>query len=284
MPTKKLSVVNHDRDSAGMTYVYPVVSRRAGGVSVGVNLNPNNACNWRCVYCQVPELSFGKGPVIDLELLESELRRMLEDIVQGAFMQRAVPEGARRLNDVALSGNGEPTSSPQFAETVELIGRVLEDFELLRKIRIVLITNGSMMGKPTVQAAVRRLAELGGEVWFKLDSATAEGARRINTHAVPPDEHLAKLAAAAELCPTWVQTCVFAWNGEPPNDTETDAYVDAVAGLPERGVPLEGVLLYTLARPSLQPEAPELSPVPEAWMEAFAERLRARGVKVRVSA
>ncbi|MCB9580398.1 MAG: radical SAM protein [Polyangiaceae bacterium] len=267
-----------------MTYVYPVVSRRAGGVSVGVNLNPNDACNWRCVYCQVPNLSFGKGPPIDLAKLEEELRHMLEDIVHGDFMERSVPEGSRRLNDVALSGNGEPTTSPQFAEAVELIGRVLADLDLLGKIRVVLITNGSMSGKPRVQAALRRLAELSGEIWFKVDSVTSEGTRRINSNAVPPAEHLAKLRAAAELCPTWVQTCVFAWQGEPPSDAEMAAYVDAIAGLCEGGVPLQGVLLYTLARPSLQPEAPDLSAVSEAWMDALAARLRARGVQVRVSA
>ena len=44
-----LDSTDHSRDSAGMTYVYPVVSRRAGGVSIGMNLNPNNACNWRCI-------------------------------------------------------------------------------------------------------------------------------------------------------------------------------------------------------------------------------------------
>ena len=46
-PLQTLSVSDHDRNSAGLTYVYPVISRRAGGVSVGVNLNVNNACNWR---------------------------------------------------------------------------------------------------------------------------------------------------------------------------------------------------------------------------------------------
>ena len=164
------------------------------------------------------------------------------------------------------------------------IGRVLADLDLLGKIRVVLITNGSMSGKPRVQAALRRLAELSGEIWFKVDSVTSEGTRRINSNAVPPAEHLAKLRAAAELCPTWVQTCVFAWQGEPPSDAEMAAYVDAIAGLCEGGVPLQGVLLYTLARPSLQPEAPDLSAVSEAWMDALAARLRARGVQVRVSA
>ncbi|MCZ7653281.1 MAG: hypothetical protein M5R42_01880 [Rhodocyclaceae bacterium] len=69
---KQLDVTDHSRDSAGLTYVYPVVSRRAGGVSIGINLNPNNACNWRCIYCQVPDLKRGAAPLIDLDRLEGE--------------------------------------------------------------------------------------------------------------------------------------------------------------------------------------------------------------------
>jgi wyosine [tRNA(Phe)-imidazoG37] synthetase (radical SAM superfamily) len=53
-----LTVDDHNRDISGMKYIYPVVSRRAGGVSIGINLNVNNACNWRCVYCQVPNLMY----------------------------------------------------------------------------------------------------------------------------------------------------------------------------------------------------------------------------------
>ncbi|MGL4996684.1 MAG: radical SAM protein, partial [Deefgea sp.] len=101
-----LRVDDHSRDVAGLTYVYPVVSRRAGGVSLGINLNPNNACNWRCVYCQVPDLQRGPAPDTLVEQLEQELDLMLNDIVHGDFMLRAVPEGARRLNDIAFSGNG----------------------------------------------------------------------------------------------------------------------------------------------------------------------------------
>jgi wyosine [tRNA(Phe)-imidazoG37] synthetase (radical SAM superfamily) len=141
-----LTTRNHDRAAAGMTYVYPVVSRRAGGVSLGVNLNPNNACNWRCIYCQVPDLKRGGPPPIDLMQVEEELRRMLDAIVHGDFLASQVPEGARRLNDVALSGNGEPTSAPEFPAVVDLIGRVLADFGLLGGIKLVLISNGSLAG------------------------------------------------------------------------------------------------------------------------------------------
>ena len=177
--TAPLTPTNHDRDSADMAYVYPVVSRRAGGVSVGINLNPNNACNWACVYCQVPDLQRGTAPAIDLALLESELRTMLTDILQGDFMQTRVPEGARRLNDIALSGNGEPTSAREFADVVECIGRVMTAFGLTGAaahppVKLVLITNGSLADRPRVQAALARMAAFNGEVWFKLDSATLE--------------------------------------------------------------------------------------------------------------
>jgi hypothetical protein len=106
---------------------------------------PNNACNWACVYCQVPDLQRGTAPEIDLAQLEAELRAMLADILHGDFMQTRVPEGARRLNDIALSGNGEPTSARAFPQVIELIGRVMADFDLVnRKIKLVLITNGSL--------------------------------------------------------------------------------------------------------------------------------------------
>src|SRR2546423_14280261 len=83
-----LTTTEHDRGAAGLTYVYPVVSRRARGVSVGVNLNPNKACNWRCIYCQVPGLARGKGPPIDIPRLRSELRGLLTEIVRGDFLAR----------------------------------------------------------------------------------------------------------------------------------------------------------------------------------------------------
>ena len=83
----RLSTKIHDRDVAGLTYVYPVVSRRAGGVSIGVNLNTNDACNWRCAYCQVPGLVRGAAPEIDLGRVDSELREFLGAIVDGNYME-----------------------------------------------------------------------------------------------------------------------------------------------------------------------------------------------------
>jgi len=275
--------VNHDRDSAGMTYVYPVVSRRAGGVSVGVNLNPNNACNWACVYCQVPDLVRGTAPEIDLAQLEAELRAMLADILHGDFMQTRVPEGARRLNDIALSGNGEPTSAKAFPQVIELIGKVMADFDLNGRIKLVLITNGSLADRPRVQDGLQKMAVLNGEVWFKFDSATASGMRSINQTRVSPDKQFERLAVAARLCPTWLQTCVFAFDGDPPSQAEQAAYLAAVARIKKAAIPVQGVLLYGLARPSMQPQAGRLSALSAAWLEAFADKIRAAGLPVKVS-
>ena len=282
----RLTPRDHDRSNAGLEYVYPVVSRRAAGVSIGINLNPNNACNWRCVYCQVPGLTFGNPPQIDLGQLERELSGLLEDVVHGDFMEQRVPAEARRLNDLAFSGNGEPTSSPQFAEAVALAGKVLEQFDLAGKLRLVLITNGTLVQRPAVQEGLRRMVPLAGEVWYKLDSATVEGQLRMNSSRAGPaglERARSNLVLAASLCPTWVQTMVLDWRGSSLEGTERRAYLDLLASLVRECVPLRGVLLYGLARPSCQPEAPELAAVAPQHLLDLARAIEDLGLPVRVT-
>jgi wyosine [tRNA(Phe)-imidazoG37] synthetase (radical SAM superfamily) len=264
----------------GMTYVYPVLSRRAGGVSIGINLNPNNACNWRCIYCQVPGLTRGTAPAIDLQQLERELRQLLSDILNGDFMQQHVAPSARRLEDIAFSGNGEPTSSSEFAEAVALVETVMRDSGLLGQIKLRLITNGSLLDRPGVLDGIAHLARCNGEVWFKVDAATAEGIARINDVHLKPEGVLQRLRSCAQHCPTWVQTCVFALDGLPPAEAEIRAYLDL---LRQACGDIAGVHLYGLARPSMQAEAPRLARLPADWLEQLASRIRLLGIEVRVS-
>jgi wyosine [tRNA(Phe)-imidazoG37] synthetase (radical SAM superfamily) len=278
-----LNIYDHDRDSAGMTYVYPVISRRAGGVSVGINLNTNNACNWRCIYCQVPDLKRGGAPEVDLEKLAGELRSFLRELLQGDFMQQRVPVEARRLNDIALSGNGEPTSAKEFVQVVDLIGEIMAEFGLIGKIKLVLITNGSLIQRAKVKEGLRKMARLGGEVWFKLDSATANGMRRINSSRQTVEKMHDNLRTAALLCPTWLQTCVFEFDGQPPADVEREAYLSFIGRLQAEEVPLRGVLLYGLARPSMQPEAARLSALPQEWMLNLAAEIEEQGITVKLN-
>ena len=276
-----LTTDDHSRDSAGLLYVYPVVSRRAGGVSIGINLNTNNACNWACLYCQVDNLTRGGPPPVDLDRLERELAGFLEDVLHGDFMQRQVPPEARQLMDIAFSGNGEPTSAPEFAEAVRRVGLVMERFDLRGKLVVRLITNGSLLHRPEVQAGIRQLGELGGEVWFKVDRAEAAEAAEVNAVPVQPEKVLRNLGLCAGLAPTWVQTCWFALDGRAPADSARQAYCDLLAPLADR---LKGVHLYGLARPSLQAAAPRLSRLPAEELAAFAREIEEKtGIRVMVS-
>ena len=275
-----LKTQDHSRDSAGMRYVYPVISRRAGGVSVGINLNPNNACNWRCIYCQVPDLKRGGPPPVDLALLEGELNDFLHLAQSGDFMATRVAAGARQLVDVAFSGNGEPTSAAEFADAVAIAGRVLTAHDLAGKVVIRLITNGSLLDRKAVQTGIARIGRAAGEVWFKVDTGTSAGLARINGTRARPEGVARRLACCAALAPTWVQTCLFTLDGELPAEQEMEAYLALLAPLAPA---LAGVHLYRLARPSLQKEAPRLGRMEPARMEDMAQRIRRLGLTVRVS-
>lgn len=274
-----LTTRNHDRESAGLRHVYPVVSRRAGGVSIGINLNPNNACNWACIYCQVPNLSRGGPPPLDLALLESELNRMLDEVLQGDFMQTRVAPEARHLMDIAFSGNGEPTSAPEFAEAVALLVRIVRA-RALTELKLRLITNGSLVQRRQVQNGLRLLAEAGGEVWFKVDAVTPARILLVNGVHQRPGAALARLKLCAALVPTWVQTCMMSVDGQPPGEADLEAYLDFLAAVRED---ICGVQLYGLARAPMQPGAERLAQLPSAWMEDLRVRIAALGLQVQLS-
>ncbi len=259
----RLTIADHDRGSAGLTYVYPVVSRRAGGVSVGINLNVNNACNWRCIYCQVPDLIRGAPPPVDLGKLEKELSGFLQDVLHGDFLAARVPVEARRLNDIALSGNGEPTSAREFERVIDLIGEVRRQTRVPAAVKTVLITNGSLMQRAGVQAGVQ---EAGG---------TQRGGL-VQRWIVPPDRACARSTISARTssgcAQTWKLRCVCARPGSrpacsrstacPPEEAEQRAYLDFLRERVADRLPLQGVLLYGLARQSFQPEAKPLERTP----------------------
>jgi len=279
----QLTIQNHDRDAMGMSYVYPVISRRAGGVSVGINLNPNNACNWHCAYCQVPNLVRGSAPEIDLNLLRGELHQLLHDIMHSDFMAQYVPEDCRMLCDVAISGNGEPTSCRSFDAVVDVVLEVMTVFHLAGNIPLRLISNGSYVHKTHVQRGLHRMAENHGEVWVKVDSVTNAGIERIN--GVHADAALLyqQVKTVALACPTWIQTCMLAWDGQVPSDVEVDAYLAFLKRLKDEHLPVRGVLLYGLARPSMQLEAVHVSALDVSWMEAFKAHVEAIGFSIKLS-
>lgn len=281
--TQKLTINDHSRDSAGLKYVYPAMSRRSGGLSIGVNFNSNSACNWRCVYCQVPNLMRGTAPEMDFELLEQELRLFLSDVLEGDFYERfAIDDNLRIIKDIAISGNGEPTSLVGFEKAIALIGDIATELGILPKANFVLITNGSLMHQTKVQQGLKKLNEYHGQVWFKLDSATEEGRKRMNNTDQSAKKALAGIIAAAQLCQTKLQTCVLNYQGMGLIESEKTAYLEMLKQIKNQ-TNITEVLLYTIARPSFQPEAVEIAKLDVQTMNEFANEIRQIGYCVSVN-
>ena len=275
-----LNIHDHSRELSGLKYIYSVISRRAGGLSIGVNLNVNNACNWQCIYCEIPNLTRGTPPPIQLDLVEQELRFFLHEIIHGDYMEKNVSVEDRHLKDIAFSGNGEPTSAEEFPEVILIVKKILEEFNLLNKIKIRLITNGSLMHKASVIKAVEMLKEMNGEVWFKVDSATEGSIKTINQVNLKPHQILERLRNSINVCPTFVQTCIFTIDGKGPSEKDIDAYLQLVG---EVKTNIQGVHLYGLARPSLQPQAKSLGRISQEALEDIAIKLRNLNVATTVS-
>ncbi len=270
-----LSTKDHSRDKAGLTYIYPVLSRRSGGLSIGINLNINNACNWRCIYCQVPNLIRGSAPAVDFNKLGNELRSFLADVVHGQFYEREeIPDEFRVIKDIAISGNGEPTTANDFEQVVNLIQLVLTEYGLLHSIKCVLITNGSMINKTHVKKGIKKLSKMKGEVWFKVDSATPRGIATINQARGSNLTTLKRLKLTADLCPTLIQTCVFSYKNKLPSEYELSAYRNLLDAVVSREIPIKGVLLYGVERVYLQPEAKLIEKLPESWLLDYASSLK----------
>jgi wyosine [tRNA(Phe)-imidazoG37] synthetase (radical SAM superfamily) len=281
---KALTTNNHDRDIAGLKYIYPVMSRRAGGLSIGINFNPNNACNWRCIYCQVPDLQRGSAPEMDFVVLEDELRFFL-DFVQTSnfFEQFNIATGQRVIKDIAISGNGEPTSLKHFYRAIKLIGEVATEAGVFPTSHFVLITNGSLIHQADVQAGLKQLAHYGGEIWFKLDSATEQGRKLINNNAQAQRQLLQNLEIAAKLCPTKMQTCMLHYQNLAWSDNEKQAYLQLLKELLARRINIRKIMLYSIVRQSFQPEADSLEKVGMDEMQAFAADIMALGYDVSVN-
>jgi wyosine [tRNA(Phe)-imidazoG37] synthetase (radical SAM superfamily) len=274
----KLTIKDHSRVFYDFTYVYPVVSRRSEGVSLGINLNINNACNWRCVYCQVDGLVRGKPEAINLERLSYELDYMINYIVNGEFLAKYAPLKFRRFNDICLSGNGESTLAHEFLAVIKIIADLRKKYQLTDNVKTILITNGSEVERPDITNALSALSHLNGEVWFKVDSASKSGINQVNQVVLSVDGVKKRLLLASTLCKTYIQTCMFRRGGVDPDIHEVDEYINFVTSVRNS---IAGVLLYSTARNPALPEGHDISSVSEEFLADIADRLAKSGVLVK---
>lgn len=265
----------HPREHGQNRYVYPVLSRRARGLSVGVNLNPDRSCNFHCIYCQVPRPN---GPVqraepIDIARLEEELHAMLHEAASGEIFRRSpfdrTPSRLQRLNDIALSGDGEPTACPQFEQVVALCADLRKRYRLA-DLKIVLITNASLFHRAGVERALAVLHENNGEIWAKLDAGTEAYYRLVARSAVPFRRILGNLQHAARRYPLVIQSLLMRIRGEPPAEDEIAAYCDRLNEIAAVGT-IRLVQLYTIAR---MPAESWVEPLSDGQLEQLAQQVR----------
>ena len=242
---------DHSRDWRGNAYIYPVISRRSGGLSIGINLNPDTACNFDCLYCQVDRTGTPRVREVDVARLGDELSRMIADAQSGALFDDPafadVPLERRRIRDFAFSGDGEPTTCKHFRECVELVARFKHE-AALDDAKIVLITDACYLTKPDIVAGLAILDQNNGELWAKLDAGTEEYYQRVNRPNYPLRHVMENIIAAAQVRPVVIQSLFMRLDGVGPDEAERSAFCDRLNEVTRDRGRIAYVQVYTVAR------------------------------------
>ena len=279
---------DHTRQFAENRYVYPVLSRRAGGISIGVNLSPDKLCNFHCVYCQVDrelraagaeravplkDAGYGMGEPVDVDLLAAELDDMVDAVVSGRLFEGTrfgqTPASLQRLNDIAISGNGEPTLCPRFAEVVQLCAEARRR-RRLDDVKLVLITNSTLLDRESVRRGLAVLDGANGEIWAKLDAGTEAYYRRVARSMVPFSKILDNVLITAQTRPIVIQTLLMRLEEKPPSGEEITAYCQRLTDILAAGGQIRLVQLHTVAR---RPAEAYVAPLDDRELDAIGEKV-----------
>ncbi len=253
-PPLRESAFNRPKDTLGNRFVYAVISSRAGGLSLGVNMNPDRQCNFDCAYCEVDRKTPSSERKLLVEVMATELRRSIREVQQGQLRQRlnyqSLPDELLKLRHVALSGDGEPTLAANFTEAVQAVARVraLGGF-----FKIVLITNGTGLDQPQVLRGLE-LFTPSDEIWIKLDGGTQQFIDRVNLPKVPLEKILANIRLVGQQRPVVIQSLFAAIGGDEPPFDEIRQYAQRLKELKEAGTQISLVQIYSAARPGAHSE------------------------------
>ena len=280
--TPSLSVARHPRIYRENLYVYPVLSRRARGISIGVNLNPDKVCNFDCIYCQVDRTTPPAVRRVDELRLKEELLAMLLSARSGALYERPefrnVPYAVRVVRDITFAGDGEPPSYANFKGVVEDV-LAIKRAAGFPDLKVILLTNATLIDRPKVKEAMRLLDQDHGEFWLKLDAGTEEYYRLIDRTTIPLSKVLANIREAARLRPVVLQSLFMKVRGEGPPPAEVAAFCDRVLEIRSGGGAISLIQVYTVARP---PAESYVEPLPDDELDRIAAEVRRRVPSVPV--
>jgi wyosine [tRNA(Phe)-imidazoG37] synthetase (radical SAM superfamily) len=266
----------HSRRFEENRFVYPVLSRRSQGISIGVNLNPDKICNFDCIYCQVDRTTQSETRFVEIAQLLEELEDTLKLAASGALFEhpkfKDTPSHLRRLNDIAFSGDGEPTTYRNFDEIIVACAQLKRRLSL-DSVKMVLITNASMFHRPHVQRGLEILDENNGEVWAKLEAGTEEYFQLVDRTPIPFRQILDNITIAAKIRPLVIQSLFMRVHGQPPSREELVAFCDRLNEIASAGGSLKLVQVYTVAR---RPAESFVAPLSDAEVDAISELVRQR--------
>ena len=242
------------RDWLGNRFVYAVISSRAGGLSLGVNMNPDRLCNFDCSYCEVDRRTPSPEKHLVVDVMAAELHRTLLAVRQGQLRTRpwyqSLPAELLQLRHVALSGDGEPTLAPNFVEAVQAVARVraLGGF-----FKIVLLTNGTGLDQPHVLRGLEFLTK-SDEIWIKLDGGTQSFLDKMNRPNVPLEKILSNILLIGRQRPIVIQSLFPSIHGDEPPFEEIQEYAQRLKELKAGGAQISLVQIYSAARPGVHAE------------------------------
>lgn len=248
------------RDFLDNRFVYAVISARARGLSLGVNMNPDRLCSFDCVYCEVDRRPPPRETKLEVEAMAAELHKTLAFVLAGKLRERpwysALSDELLPLRHVALSGDGEPTLAPNFAEVVESIVhiRALGEFPFFK---MVLITNATGLDRPQVQAGLKHFTK-SDEIWAKLDGGTQAFFDRVDRSNVSLEKILSNILLVARQRPVIIQSLFPAINGEEPALSEIQEYAQRLKELKSAGADIPLVQIYSATRPTFHAECGHL--------------------------
>jgi wyosine [tRNA(Phe)-imidazoG37] synthetase (radical SAM superfamily) len=251
-PATRETAFGCPRDFLDNRFVYVVISPRARGLSVGVNLNPDRKCNFSCVYCEVHHDEPPRDTDLDTEVLSAELDRTLALVLGGRLRERpwyhALPDEMLQLRHVALSGDGEPTFAPKFNEAAQSVVhvRALGGYPFFK---LVLITNATGLDQPQVLQGLKHFTK-SDEIWAKLDGGTQAYLNKVDGLDVPIEKILANILMIGRQRPVIIQSLFPSINGEEPPLEEIEQYAQRLKELRTGGAQIPLVQIYSATRPT----------------------------------
>jgi wyosine [tRNA(Phe)-imidazoG37] synthetase (radical SAM superfamily) len=259
-----------------------VISPRAQGLSIGVNMNPDKRCNFDCQYCEVDRRVPSRKSSLDVQVMVEELDRTFA-LIQGGRLRRrpwyrSLPEELLQLRHLTLSGDGEPTLATNFLQAARtvLYMRAVGRWPFFK---IVLVTNATGLDLPRVQRGLEFFGP-GDEIWAKLDGGTQPYLDAVNRPDVRLDKILDNIVLVARRRSVVIQSLFPAILGVGPHPAEIDAYVQRLRELKARGAQIALVQIYSATRPTPNSAHGHL---PLKVLSGIAQKVRQRtGLKADV--